>query len=98
MNKNTLNFKTNISLFISLFFSTLSFIFSISYFIQLKIKVNSYHINTSEFDNIISFIETIKSFIGFLIVVFFIISFLIIFHIYKTNIGLFKNLNYINEK
>lgn len=98
MNKNTLNFKTNISLFISLFFSTLSFIFSISYFIQLKIKVNSYHINTSEFDNIISFIETIKSFIGFLIVVFFIISSLIIFHIYKTNIGLFKNLNYINEK
>ena len=98
MNKNTLNFKTNISLFISLFFSTLSFIFSISYFIQLKIKVNSYHINTSEFDNIISFIETIKSFIGFLIVVFFIISSLIIFHIYKTNTGLFKNLNYINEK
>lgn len=98
MNKNTLNFKTNISLFISLFFSTLSFIFSISYFIQLKIKVNSYHINTAEFDNLISFIETIKSFIGFLIVVFFIISSLIIFHIYKTNIGLFKNLNYINEK
>ena len=98
MNKNTLNFKTNISLFISLFFSTLSFIFSISYFIQLKIKVNSYRINTAEFDNLISFIETIKSFIGFLIVVFFIISFLIIFHIYKTNIGLFKNLNYINEK
>ena len=98
MNKNTLNFKTNISLFISLFFSTLSFIFSISYFIQLKIKVNSYHINTAEFDNLISFIETIKSFIGFLIVVFFIISSLIIFHIYKTNTGLFKNLNYINEK
>lgn len=98
MNKNTLNFKTNISLFISLFFSTLSFIFSISYFIQLKIKVNSYRINTAEFDNLISFIETIKSFIGFLIVVFFIISSLIIFHIYKTNIGLFKNLNYINEK
>ncbi len=98
MNKNTLNFKTNISLFISLFFSTLSFIFSISYFIQLKIKVNSYHINTAEFDNLISFIETIKGFIGFLIVVFFIISSLIIFHIYKTNIGLFKNLNYINEK
>ena len=98
MNKNTLNFKTNISLFISLFFSTLSFIFSISYFIQLKIKVNSYRINTAEFDNLISFIETIKSFIGFLIVVFFIISSLIIFHIYKTNTGLFKNLNYINEK
>lgn len=98
MNKNTLNFKINISLFISLFFSTLSFIFSISYFIQLKIKVNSYHINTAEFDNLISFIETIKGFIGFLIVVFFIISSLIIFHIYKTNIGLFKNLNYINEK
>ncbi|MBP9596200.1 MAG: hypothetical protein KBE24_05410 [Fusobacteriaceae bacterium] len=98
MNKNTLNFKTNISLFISLFFSTLSFIFSISYFIQLKIKVNSYRINTAEFDNLISFIETIKGFIGFLIVVFFIISSLIIFHIYKTNIGLFKNLNYINEK
>ena len=98
MNKNTLNFKTNISLFISLFFSTLSFIFSISYFIQLKIKVNSYRINASEFDNLISFIETIKSFIGFLIVVFFIISSLIIFHIYKTNTGLFKNLNYINEK
>lgn len=98
MNKNTLNFKTNISLFISLFFSTLSFIFSISYFIQLKIKVNSYHINTAEFDNLISFIKTIKGFIGFLIVVFFIISSLIIFHIYKTNIGLFKNLNYINEK
>ena len=98
MNKNTLNFKTNISLFISLFFSTLSFIFSISYFIQLKIKVNSYRINTAEFDNLISFIETIKSFIGFLIVVFFIISSLIIFHIYKINIGLFKNLNYINEK
>ena len=98
MNKNTLNFKINISLFISLFFSTLSFIFSISYFIQLKIKVNSYRINTAEFDNLISFIETIKSFIGFLIVVFFIISSLIIFHIYKTNIGLFKNLNYINEK
>lgn len=98
MNKNTLNLKTNISLFISLFFSTLSFIFSISYFIQLKIKVNSYHINTAEFDNLISFIETIKGFIGFLIVVFFIISSLIIFHIYKTNIGLFKNLNYINEK
>ncbi len=98
MNKNTLNFKINISLFISLFFSTLSFIFSISYFIQLKIKVNSYRINTAEFDNLISFIETIKGFIGFLIVVFFIISSLIIFHIYKTNIGLFKNLNYINEK
>ena len=98
MNKNTLNFKTNISLFISLFFSTLSFIFSISYFIQLKIKVNSYRINTAEFDNLISFIETIKGFIGFLIVVFFIISSLIIFHIYKTNTGLFKNLNYINEK
>ena len=98
MNKNTLNFKINISLFISLFFSTLSFIFSISYFIQLKIKVNSYRINTAEFDNLISFIETIKSFIGFLIVVFFIISSLIIFHIYKTNTGLFKNLNYINEK
>ena len=98
MNKNTLNFKTNISLFISLFFSTLSFIFSISFFIQLKIKVNSYRINTAEFDNLISFIETIKSFIGFLIVVFFIISSLIIFHIYKTNTGLFKNLNYINEK
>lgn len=98
MNKNTLNFKTNISLFISLFFSTLSFIFSISYFIQLKIKVNSYHINTAEFDNLISFMQTIKGFIGFLIVVFFIISSLIIFHIYKTNIGLFKNLNYINEK
>ena len=98
MNKNTLNFKINISLFISLFFSTLSFIFSISYFIQLKIKVNSYRINTAEFDNLISFIVTIKSFIGFLIVVFFIISSLIIFHIYKTNIGLFKNLNYINEK
>ena len=98
MNKNTSNFKINISLFISLFFSTLSFIFSISYFIQLKIKVNSYRINTAEFDNLISFIETIKSFIGFLIVVFFIISSLIIFHIYKTNIGLFKNLNYINEK
>ena len=98
INKNTLIFKTNISLFISLFFSTLSFIFSISYFIQLKIKVNSYRINTAEFDNLISFIETIKSFIGFLIVVFFIISSLIIFHIYKTNIGLFKNLNYINEK
>ena len=98
MNKNTLNFKTNISLFISLFFSTLSFIFSISYFIQLKIKVNSYRINTAEFDNLISFIETIKGFIGFIIVVFFIISSLIIFHIYKTNIGLFKNLNYINEK
>ena len=98
MNKNTLNFKTNISLFISLFFSTLSFIFSISYFIQLKIKVNSYRINTAEFDNLISFIETIKSFIGFLIVVFFIISSLIISHFYKTNTGLFKNLNYINEK
>lgn len=98
MNKNNLNFKTNISLFISLFFSTLSFIFSVSYFIQLKIKINSYHINTVDFDNLISFIKTIKSFIGFLIIVFFIISSLIVFHIYKTNIGLFKNLNYINGK
>lgn len=98
MNKNSLNIKININLFISLFFSSISFILCIKYFLQLKIKVDTYRINTGEFDKFIGFIEPLKNFIGILSVSLLIISLLIIFHIYKSNIRLFKNLNYINEK
>ena len=98
MNKNTLNFKNNMNLFISLLFSTLSFILSIVYFMQLKFKISSYHSNNGEFYNFLSFMSHIKNFVGFLIIILLIISLLIIYHIYKTNIEISNNLNYINEK
>lgn len=98
MNEKSLNIKMNFALLISLLFCIISFFLSVNYFIELNIKINTYRINTPELDNFMIFLKSIKNFVAFLIMVFFLISILIIFHIYKTNTGIFKNLNYIKDK